>query len=80
MMKTKQPEVKPIMGVDLKGKTVLVRKSFFKPEYQDKDRRFKCEGGFGCHPDKIGTAVFGIFLLDGEEARISRGDIEGVVE
>lgn len=69
-----------LLGIDLKGKTVLVRKSFFKPEYADKDRRFKCESGFGCSPDLAGRAVFGTFLLDGEEARINRSDIERVCE
>jgi hypothetical protein len=28
-----------IAGVNLEGKTVLIRKSFFKPEYADGDRR-----------------------------------------
>jgi hypothetical protein len=71
--------LEPIAGVDLKGKTVLVRKKFFKPEYADKDRRFKCESGFGCNPAAMGNAVFGTFLLDGEETRINRSDIEGIV-
>lgn len=69
-----------IVGIDLKGKTVIVRKGYFKPEYQDKDRRFRCEGGFGCNPEAMGTAVFGVFLLDDEQARISRGDVESVIE
>src|SRR5208282_6500275 len=57
----------------------MVRKSFFKKDYRDKDRRFRCSGGFGCNPSSAGRAVFGTFLLDGEEARIDRGDVEGIV-
>jgi hypothetical protein len=66
-----------ITGVDLVGKTVVVRKSFFSAQYADGDRRFKCEGGFGCGPSSIGRAVFGTFF-DGEDARIDRSDIEGI--
>jgi len=69
-----------VAGIDLEGKVVLIRKSYFKPEYADGDRRFKCEGGFGCKPYLSGTAVFGTFLSDGEQARINRGDVESVVE
>ena len=69
-----------ITGVNLEGKTVLVKKSFFKPAYRELDRRFKCSGGFGCDPDAMGRAVFGEFLLDGEHARIERSDVECVLE
>lgn len=69
-----------ITGIDLKGKTVLVRRDSFSPQYRDGDRRFKCAGGFGCSPTAIGTAVFGTFLSDGEEARINRSDVESVIE
>jgi hypothetical protein len=67
-----------IAGVNLEGKTVLIRKSFFKPEYADGDRRFKCESGFGCDPSGSGTKVYGTFLLDGEEAWVRRSDVESV--
>jgi len=64
-----------ISGEHLAGKVVILREDYFKPEYRHIDRRFKCSGGFGCDPNLAGTAVFGTFLADGEEARVSRGDI-----
>ena len=62
------------------GKIVLVRKDFFSPKYREGDRRFRVSGGFGAEPGKIGRAVFGTFLSDGEEARIDRGDVAGILE
>jgi hypothetical protein len=67
-----------IAGVNLEGKTVLIRKTFFKPEYANGDRRFKCESGFGCDPSGSGTKVYGTFLSDGEETWVRRSDIESV--
>ena len=82
MAKKKAVAVKPealtgpsITGVDLVGKTVVLREAYFAPAYRNVDRRFVCNGGFGCSPTKMGRAVFGTFLADGEEARIDRGDI-----
>lgn len=71
---------KSLAGIQLVGRVVLVRKSFFKPEYSEGDRRFKCESGFGCDPDGAGTKVFGTFLVDGEHTWIRRSDIEDIVE
>jgi len=69
-----------VVGIDLKGKTVLVRKSWFAPEYREGDRRFVCSGGFGCNPDAMGTKIFGDFVDDGSHACITRGDIEKVLD
>lgn len=66
-----------ITGEDLTGRMVVIRASALKPEYKDQDRRFLCNGGYGCKPYLAGRAVFGIFQIDGEEARVDRGDIEG---
>lgn len=68
----------PILGIHLAGKVVIVRKKFFGKEFQEGDRRFQAQGGFGCNPSARGTAVYGDFLSDGEHARIERGDIEGI--
>jgi hypothetical protein len=59
-------------------KIVVIKRSFFSPEYADKDRRFVVSGGFGCHAEALGTAVFGKFMLDGERTRVERYDIEGL--
>ena len=68
-----------ITGIDLTGKTVLIRKRWFKKELQDGDRRFKCESGFGCDPSSSGTKVFGYFLSDGEKTWVRRSDVECVL-
>jgi hypothetical protein len=60
------------------NKVVVVKESYFSPEYASKDRRFAVSGGFGCHPEALGTAVFGKFVLDGERTRVERYDIEGL--
>ena len=52
------------LGIDLKDKIVIVKSNCFKGT--EKERRFKCSGGFGCSPITAGTAVFGKFLIDGE--------------
>jgi len=67
-----------ISGVHLAGKTVVIRKSTLGKAWQEGDRRFKAEGGFGCDPAKMGRAVFGTFVCDGERARIDRDDVEGI--
>ena len=72
----------PINGINIEGKMVVLRTTFFKKELRDTltdvDRLFVAEGGFGCDPNCGGTAVFGYFVKDGENCRISRGDIEGL--
>lgn len=68
-----------LAGVNLNGKVVLVRKSFFKPEYANGDRRFRCDCGFGCDPDSSGTKIFGMFLSDGEQSWIRRSDVEAII-
>lgn len=67
-----------LSGLDLKGKVLVVRKNALAAEWRDKDRRFHATDGFGCSPIKMGRAVFGDFLLDGEHCRMNRSDFEGV--
>ena len=69
----------PITGIDITGKIVVLKKSSLKPAFHG-DRRFLAEGGFGAKPYLMGRAVFGKFLIDGEDGRIDRSDIEGLAE
>lgn len=58
---------------------VVIKSEYFKPDYRSaKYQLFHAKGGFGCDPSKIGTAVFGYFLADGDEARVERYDILGI--
>lgn len=60
---------------DLEGKVVIMSKKFYKGQTEE-ERKFLCLGGFGCKADCMGNAVFGKFLIDGEECRVERYEIE----
>lgn len=63
------------------GQYVVLRPGFLKEEYRTiQNQVFYASCGFGCEPDKLGTAVFGSFLIDGEECRVSRCDVIGVIK
>lgn len=66
------------LGINLEGKIVIVKSKYCKGS--EKERRFKCLGGFGCSPNTAGTAVFGRFLIDGEECRIEGNQIDKLEE
>jgi hypothetical protein len=66
-----------INSLNLEGRVVVLSKRAVKPEYHAVvERVFEARGGFGCSPTAGGSAVFGTFLVDGENARFSRGDVE----
>ena len=41
---------------------------------------FLAQSGFGCSPDASGRAVYGQFLIDGEEVRFNRQDFIGICD
>ena len=59
---------------DITDRVVILRADRYKGS--EAERKFLCEGGFGCHPHTNGTGVFGKFLSDGEQARVHGYDIE----
>jgi hypothetical protein len=64
---------------DFKGKVVVLSANALKEEFRDsKYQLWYATSGFGCEPDKIGTAVYAMCLDDGEMARWNRGDFIGV--
>ena len=72
------------LNKELTGKIVILKAESLKPEYRDlKWRRFQVEAtspGSGAHPYTAGTALFGVFLEDGEYARISGMNVERIEE
>ncbi len=65
---------------DYTNKILIIKPSWFKPEYRSpKNQLFLAECGFGCDPSKMGTAVYGQFLIDGERTRIERFDFLGII-
>lgn len=78
---TEEHVIKGSSNQDYEGKVLVVRSGWFndwsrKPENQ----LFLASCGFGCDPSKIGTAVFGKFLIDGEQTRLERYDFLGVLD
>ena len=67
--------------MNYEDKLLVLSPDVLKDEYKTpKDQLFLAKGGFGCHPDKIGTKVFGYFLKDGENTHFARGDFLGVLK
>ncbi len=64
------------LRIDLKGKTVLLNKSNFK---EGTDLRFKCEDGFGCSPRTNGTTIYGKWVSDNLQDKISGYDVESIL-
>jgi hypothetical protein len=71
-------KTKSIEGESLQGRKVLLSESAYRGSVED--RLFIAEDGFGCYPFTRGTAVIGRFVKSGEEARVERFEIEGIVE
>lgn len=53
-----------------------LREEFRKPYFQ----YFYAESGFGCHPDVLGTKVFGRFLADDQRGQLYRDDFIGIAD
>lgn len=66
------------LKLDLTNRIVLVRKEFLKEEIID--RRFLCEGGFGCNPFTHGEKIFGRWLSDGEKDQIGGRWVESLFD
>jgi len=59
------------LGIDITGKTVVIKASYMKPEFQDVAYRLMLvSGGFGALPDTMGNAVIGTFLHSGLSERV----------
>jgi hypothetical protein len=61
------------LNIELEEKTIVLDPKKYKGDV--KERLFKCTDGFGCSPNTRGTAIYGIFLSDKSNARISGFDI-----
>ncbi len=77
MSKTKKSKLATINGVDLSGKLVVMKEHDYIGT--ERERTFKCEGGFGCNPRAMGSAVFGYFVNNPKQpVRVERYEIEGL--
>jgi len=58
---------------------LVLKPEALSAEYRSaKYQLFHATGGFGCDPSKMGTAVFGTFCADGENARMERFHFMGI--
>lgn len=66
------------LNKELKGKTVLLKKSHFRDDVTD--LRFVCEDGFGVNAFTNGTSIYGYWVSDGKKDKVGGYDVESVVE
>ena len=58
---------------------LVLKPSSLKEDYRHEEfQYFFAESGFGCDPEKLGTKVFGRFLIDGEESAFRRYDFSEI--
>ena len=68
----------PFTDESFEGKVVVLNIKVLTPKYQTPENQFwVAQGGFGCNPKLIGTAVWSKALADGEETRWERYDFIG---
>lgn len=71
------------LGMDLTHKVVVINADKLLPKWAEQDRRFFVTGGFGRLTQTAGSALFGVWFVDGEdgeEDRIDAYDIECLAE
>lgn len=67
--------------MDYDGQVVVKSAEHLRPEFRHSDYQiFLASGGFGCSPDSRGRAVFATNLYDGEECRLERHNILGIIK
>lgn len=63
------------LGREIKvGEIVILNPDHVLPEFKG-DTRFQCKNGFGLKHWTSGSGIFGKWLADGEECKMSGGDI-----
>lgn len=72
----------PLSKIDnFEGRVFVLRPSALGEKYRiPQNQIWKDASGFGCDVHKIGTAVFGICMSDGEYARWQRANVLGVLK
>jgi len=66
------------LGIDLKGKTVIVRNPLSGKKYSVKERTFRITGGSGCNPAPEWSRKLTGKWADGTADTINSFDIESV--
>ncbi|WP_313180786.1 DUF3849 domain-containing protein [Lacrimispora sp.] len=68
-------------NLDYTGKVLVISLDILKESYwSQQNQLWLATGGFGCHPDSSGRAVFSICLSDGENTRWNRSDFVGILK
>ena len=60
---------------------LVLKPEVLKDKYKSPEcQLFRAEHGFGCRPRASGRAIYGTFLVDGEQTRFNREDFLGVLK
>lgn len=63
------------------NKLLVLKPTALKEDYRHEEfQYFFAQSGFGCDPSKLGTKVFGKFLIDGEETAFHRYNFLGIAD
>jgi len=63
------------------GQVLVLKPDMLMDEYKAPESQlFLAQNGFGCVPTASGRAIFGEFLIDGEQAKFHRQDFLGVLK
>lgn len=66
--------------LDYTGRVLVISLDILRESYwSQRNQLWLATGGFGCHPDSSGRAVFSICLSDGEKTRWNRSDFVGIL-
>lgn len=67
--------------IDYTGRILVLNPSVLKDECKTpQDQLFYATHGNGCHPDSLGTKVFGFHVADGEEGYYRRTEFVGALK
>lgn len=67
--------------LDYTGKVLIISLDILREScWSQQNQLWLATGGFGCHPDSSGRAVFSICLNDGEKTRWNRSDFVGILK
>jgi len=66
------------LNLELEGLVVILSPEYY--EGNEEERKFKCNGGYGCSSITRGGAIFGEFLSDGESARVEGHEVLKLAE
>lgn len=73
--------IKGSNNMEYEDRLLVLKPSSLSEDYRFGEfQYFFAKAGFGCYPDKLGTKVFGEFLIDGENCQFRRHEFYGIAD